>query len=329
MRYFSVVERSWVRRRITRRGSLARPEVEQVEFSPDGRFLVTCCEAGRVGPWDVLTGGPPTSDQEPEFMPGTRATFHPSGGWLAGTGEFGGLAIYDRNRHHTIRDPDWGGIVIGRACITPDGQYLISYALGAHRVGLRELNARLWHPNGRNPSLWSTALPQTIPGFGWDTGLAVLADSERFAVAEVERTNHGRLTVRAVRTGDILAAHPLPLKGTEVLDLVVAPDDGLVVAWSGRHLHLWSWRCPEAPVRIVPNEGRKHFTAAVFHPSGEYLAATSNDETVKVYETTTWKVARVYQWEIGRMRSVAFSRDGMLAAAGGDRGDVVVWDVDL
>jgi WD40 repeat protein len=76
------------------------------------------------------------------------------------------------------------------------------------------------------------------------------------------------------------------------------------------------------------NNTSKAFTGLAFHPSGRFLAATSNDATVKFYDTATWKVAEAYDWEIGRLRSVAFSPDGMLAAAGGDKGKIVVWDVD-
>ena len=82
------------------------------------------------------------------------------------------------------------------------------------------------------------------------------------------------------------------------------------------------------PVEIR-NDSRREFTGVAFHPSGQYLAVTSNDATVKFYDTTTWRLAQAFDWDIGRLRSVAFSPDGMLAAAGGDRGKVVVWDVDL
>jgi hypothetical protein len=40
-------------------------------------------------------------------------------------------------------------------------------------------------------------------------------------------------------------------------------------------------------------------------------------------------VAPAFDWDMGRLRSVAFSPDGMLAAAGNDKGKIVVWDVDL
>jgi WD40 repeat protein len=40
-------------------------------------------------------------------------------------------------------------------------------------------------------------------------------------------------------------------------------------------------------------------------------------------------VAHTYTWNIGRMRSIAFSPDGTLAAAGSDTGKIIVWDVDV
>jgi WD40 repeat protein len=86
---------------------------------------------------------------------------------------------------------------------------------------------------------------------------------------------------------------------------------------------------PFASQQIVASGGRKHFTGVAFHPSGRYLAATSNDETVKLYDTATWQLARTFTWQVGRLRSVAFSPDGTRAAVGSDTGQVVVWDVDL
>lgn len=82
-------------------------------------------------------------------------------------------------------------------------------------------------------------------------------------------------------------------------------------------------------VQRIKNTDGRHFTSLAFHPFGRCLAATSNDATVKLYDTSNWSLARTYTWDIGRMRSVAFSPDGLLAAAGSDTGRVVVWDVDV
>ena len=83
------------------------------------------------------------------------------------------------------------------------------------------------------------------------------------------------------------------------------------------------------PTIVLKNNGRQSFTSLAFHPSGRYLAATSNDTTVKLYDTATWTVAQTFTWNVGRLRSVAFSPDGSLAAVGNDTGKIVVWDVDL
>src|SRR5262249_2361197 len=82
---------------------------------------------------------------------------------------------------------------------------------------------------------------------------------------------------------------------------------------------------PFASPQIVASGGRKHCTPVAFHPSGRYLAATSNDETVKLYDTATWQLAKTFTWQVGRLRSVAFSPDGTRAAVGSDTGKVVVW----
>ena len=105
-----------------------------------------------------------------------------------------------------------------------------------------------------------------------------------------------------------------PGGGTQVVyasaaSLVIVPDSGIP--------------------NVVPDSGPKHFTGIAFHPSGRYLAATSNDATVKLYDTATWTVARTFAWDIGRLRSVAFSPDGTRAAVGSDTGKVLVWDVDV
>jgi hypothetical protein len=49
---------------------------------------------------------------------------------------------------------------------------------------------------------------------------------------------------------------------------------------------------------------------------------------VKFRDVATGKERAGFDWQLGAIGAVAFSTDGMLAAAGGEHGRVVVWDVD-
>ena len=49
---------------------------------------------------------------------------------------------------------------------------------------------------------------------------------------------------------------------------------------------------------------------------------------VKVYDLGTLKQIHKWTWKLGPLRSVAYSPDGTVGAAGSDDGRIVVWDVD-
>lgn len=108
----------------------------------------------------------------------------------------------------------------------------------------------------------------------------------------------------------------------------VSPDKEWIAYANGNFLRAQSVT-NERRRETVINDNTHQYTGVAFHPSGQFLAATNNDSTVKLFDTTTWKLARTFEWDIGKMRSVCFSPDGTLAAAGSDKGKVVVWDVDL
>jgi WD40 repeat protein len=135
------------------------------------------------------------------------------------------------------------------------------------------------------------------------------------------------LVIRDPGTGSVRGAVPVP--GRTVAQLLFSPDGSRLVIRRGPSLLAWDARDLAGKPQKIRGEGEGHFTGLAFHPTGRYLGATSNDRTVKLYDTATWQLARVFAWDVGRMRSVAFSPDGLLAAAGSDTGRVVVWDLDL
>lgn len=92
---------------------------------------------------------------------------------------------------------------------------------------------------------------------------------------------------------------------------------------------LLEWPLPAGgDPRLVRNDNRKHFTALAYHPDGQRLFVTSNDETVHVFDTRSLDRVNRYTWQLDKLSAVAVSPDGTLAAAGSANGNVVVWDLD-
>jgi WD40 repeat protein len=110
--------------------------------------------------------------------------------------------------------------------------------------------------------------------------------------------------------------------------LLMSPAGNQIVARAeGKSFCVWDG--PDWEIRREINiGGRRNLTGLAYHPSGKRLAAACNDETVRVFDTTTWEEVSKFIWKSGRLRSVTYSADGTLAAAGSDTGKVIVWDVD-
>ncbi len=168
------------------------------------------------------------------------------------------------------------------------------------------------------------------PNVGLTTGLALSPTGDRFV--HLTRTPKVGwpwsyiLTVRDATTGLELEQADYPYSYSSQFRF--RPDGEQLIGVHEMTLLVWAIPGAGKP-RAVRNDSRRHFTAAAFHPSGRYLFTTSNDTTVLVWDTATWQHVTRFIWNIGRLRNVAVSPDGALAAAASDKGQIVVWDVDL
>jgi WD40 repeat protein len=82
---------------------------------------------------------------------------------------------------------------------------------------------------------------------------------------------------------------------------------------------------------IAQAKGHRQAVAAVaVHPYRPLILTGGGDETVRLWDYTESSLSprESFDWQIGRVTAVAISPDGMLAAAGGASGEVVVWDLE-
>ena len=196
-----------------------------------------------------------------------------------------------------------GGPVVGVYCSRPGEPD--RYARFLERLGPGGWVQRLSHAR----TYWTTA---------------ALSDGERFVVDDYTLiTRDGGLTVRRLSDGSESARLP----GPSVIDQRLAALPGRVVGAHAGRLLVWDVDGPPRPPGRVPTGGRAHLRDVAAHPSGR-LVAVVRGEAVGFFRPDTWAVADELRPGIGKLTAVAFSPDGLLGAAAGDKGRVAVWDVD-
>jgi WD40 repeat protein len=299
-------------------------EFAALAFDATGRYLAAGGGNDMTVVWDAVTGAEHGQYQAAQAALG----FSPVGNRLVLPTKLGLYA----------HDPDEEGSFakfavpahIGALAVHPARDLAVCYALGGVRLtGLSAVPVDVPDPG----AVWNIASVGDLPNERGHVFSLVPLGGELFASSECvygpnRRDFRYRITVRSWSDGRV--AHTL---GSEMYgygdSIFGSRHSTTLVIQSGIWLRLQSTDDFNAPARAVRNDGRKHFTGAAFHPSGRFLAATSNDTTVKLFDADSLEVVKTFTWDIGKLRSIAFSPDGALAAAGSDSGKVVVWDVDL
>jgi WD40 repeat protein len=296
--------------------------VTGLAFSPDGRALAAAVEDQGVFLWNLENNDLPQQldpstrrkTQTLYFSPDSRAV-----GWAGSTG----WKVFDRTRKRIAQLSLEAGGKLTWISQTPDGSRVVS----DHSFPESSLIAWKSVDGGGWEQEWSVSKADL--GFHSTTVCPTgrrVATLARSATGRVRWETPFRLQLRSGISGRVEASsaysHNYPCA------LVFSPDGELLV---GVHdMSLMIWPVPDlGEPRLVRNTSRQHFTSAVFHPTGRYLFASSNDTTVHVFDVYGWDRIARFTWKLGRLRSVAVSPDGLLAAAGGDNGEVLVWDVDL
>jgi WD40 repeat protein len=115
----------------------------------------------------------------------------------------------------------------------------------------------------------------------------------------------------------------------QLTSLAWSPCRRYVAGVLGARLVVWSAEDGRLRGELAAG-GTRLFRGPRFHPSGRFLAAggANLDGGVYCWNVGTWEELVGYRWPVGPVACVAFSPDGTLAAAGGERGRVLVWDVD-
>lgn len=127
------------------------------------------------------------------------------------------------------------------------------------------------------------------------------------------------------KTGKLLQTLVADFKFDYPTVIAYAPDGSVIAGNYGPVLGVVDVATGAKAAALKP--GKKHFTGFSFTPDGKRLIAVNNDAAVRVYDTDTWAEVTGYEWQIGKLTAVAVAPDGLRAACGSNKGQVVVWDL--
>lgn len=293
--------------------------VDRLVFAPDGSRLAVA--GGEYNPIEVFAFDTPSA---PVALPVKldvncyQFAFDPSGEVLVVVDDFTLVGFDTVTGEEVWRLTTTGEMLIGGMDIAPDGRLAFGYIYQYHTPR----GYQVWNLTGRE---WPKQVRATAgtPDFSCH-GVKFVADGGRIAFAEYGDSGGVRFNV--LPTTGRARGRVLESEMNDVLQL--ASHGNLLAALAKRLVWVWDVNNPE-PLAGVSVKGRKAMTGIAFHPSGKFLAVTSNDETVTLFDTRSWQPVRTFTWKVGRLRGVAFSPDGTRAAVGSDTGKIVVWDVDV
>jgi WD40 repeat protein len=109
-----------------------------------------------------------------------------------------------------------------------------------------------------------------------------------------------------------------------------SPDGTVVALARGKFVDLWAVAGGEKPMAtLVAGTGSQPAIWALgWSDGGKVLMTAGADGYVRNWDVDARKVLRSFAWGLGKVYCAAFSPDGLMCAAGGENGQVVVWDVD-
>jgi WD40 repeat protein len=295
-------------------------EVLDLAFSPDGTAIAAGFKHNPVHLWNLeaATPAPVRLAAEGYYSPG-GLFFSPNGRSLWWRESYG-YRGYTRDTREYRSLPFGGRSVIHRAFVSANGTRAISsHGMPDHCLIGWESEEKDWKQK------WTVSIADLVV-----ESITLSPDGDLFALitrSALERPeeNPRQVEVWDTATGRFSGKGEYPYAYAPTL--LFAPDASGLIGINDMTLMVWPVPQLGEP-RLIRNDNRKDFTSIAFHPNGRRLYAASNDGTIHLFHTETWERVERFSWRIGRPKSVAVNADGTLAAAGGDDGEIVIWDVD-
>jgi WD40 repeat protein len=310
--------------------------VSGVSFGPEGMTLV----AGGSGGFDVWD----LAASSHAFIPSHAVkylygcVYDPLGRWVYISdyrGKFRLLPVDGQASRPTPGSPHVRHVT--SFDLTPDGEKLVMNRGGG---GLNRVECWKIRPAGSFVAMWSIRdgkpvdpdEPYLLNQAKWFTnGVAIGRDGNLVATAESRSFGSSGpeplIVLRNGANGKAIAEFGKSVTSFDTR-LATAPNSKAIYVWDNRVLERWDITAGQC-TRRIPAPGRGHFKGLGVHPSGRVVITVSGDGQARYWDPVDLSLIRAVKCGAGKLHSLALSRDGTMAAAGGDAGQVAHWEVEV
>jgi WD40 repeat protein len=282
-----------------------RGTINALEFSPDGKTVLTAGYRKAVRLWDAKTGAQVGAPLEhPDVV--AAAAFSPDGAKILTGCRDGSLRLWDVASGKLIGAPQALTGSVSAVAFSPDGKRVVAADSGSNSAQVRD--AATWAPVGA-PMKHDDVV--SVASFSPDGRLVMTASydaSVRFWDARTGRPSGAPL-----------------LHGNSVFDARFSPDGKKVVTGSrDKFVRVW-----DVAKRTMISDVIRHqdsVLSVAFSPDGARIISGGYDKSARVWDAVTGNPAGPLLRNQGGIKKVAFSPDGLSALTGGYARVSFVWD---
>ncbi|KAJ7735403.1 WD40 repeat-like protein [Mycena maculata] len=322
-----------------------------VDFSPDGRWIVSGSNQGEIQVWDSTSGAIVTGPFPAHVVYVNSVAFSPDGRQIASGGD-NTISVWDTTTGARVAGPFLGhtqGVV--SVAFSPNGIYIVSgsfdntmrvWDLASGRMAanpfehLHWVNSVAFSPDGTQ--IVSGCADHAVRMWGFDTGDRVTVLSVGHATlvgADIlslqDSTDAVSASFETVGLPNPMVAISCKEHTEQITSVAFSPDGTLIVSGSLDHTsHFHQMENPTGALMVLitmPCDAHKiSFYSVAYSPDGTRIVSTSGTQICMWDSVTGDLIDGPFTGHTGLIRSVGFSPDGTRIVSGSMDNTIRVWD---